>query len=48
MQRLVRLVGPVKNPMNKDAAKAIKRIARRTGEPMPEGLPDWVNRKGRR
>ncbi|MDF1702674.1 MAG: HEAT repeat domain-containing protein, partial [Planctomycetota bacterium] len=48
MERLVRFVGPVKNPMNKDAAKAIKRIARRTGEPMPAGLPDWVRRGGKR
>ena len=48
MEKLVPYVGAAKNALNKDAAKAIKRIHRRTGEPMPEGLPDWATRMGRR
>ncbi len=48
MARLVPYVGPVKNPINKDASKAIKRIARRTEEPMPAGLPAWVKKRNRK
>ncbi len=48
MEKLVPYVGAVKNAINKDAAKAIKRIHRRTGKPMPEGLPDWATRMGRK